>query len=226
MTYKEKVYAHVTLAQAERFWTKIQICSHGDECSACCWEWQGTRNRAGYGGFFSWMNSTTHRWTASRIMGLFVYGDIPEGRCVLHACDNPPCCNPAHLWLGTKGENNRDSVRKGRHLVGERHPLRANPLLAARGEQHGLRKHPERVTRGDRHWTRTHPHKVLRGENRPTAKLTASLVREIRRHRTDGWTTQALAERFQVAPSTIRRVMTRALWKDVEQNDVEDSRHD
>ncbi len=49
-------------------------------------------------------------------------GPIPEGLHVLHSCDNPPCCNVGHLFLGTAQDNADDKVAKGRQLQGERHP--------------------------------------------------------------------------------------------------------
>lgn len=64
-------------------------------------------------------------------------GPIPGGLRVLHRCDNPPCCNPAHLFLGTAAENADDMVQKGRqhHPIGELHPshkLTAQQVVAIR----------------------------------------------------------------------------------------------
>lgn len=49
------------------------------------------------------------------------YGPIPAGACVLHRCDNPPCQNPEHLFLGTRGDNNRDRNVKDRQATGRTH---------------------------------------------------------------------------------------------------------
>lgn len=78
-----------------------------------CWEWQLFRLPGmGYG-----VTSTGGKGNsglAHRVAYKKFIGPIPKGACVLHKCDNPPCCNPEHLFLGTKSENNHDRVKKGR----------------------------------------------------------------------------------------------------------------
>lgn len=84
-----------------------------------CWEWQGYRTEDGYGqirrGPASESMILTHR-----AMWEIVFGPIPNGLHVLHKCDNPPCCRPAHLWLGTQADNIADMVAKGRGTWGEK----------------------------------------------------------------------------------------------------------
>jgi hypothetical protein len=75
-----------------------------------CWEWTGLTNAQGYGRIFF----DGHYHVAHRVSWVLHYGPIPEGLCVLHTCDQPRCCSPVHLWLGTKGDNNRDREAKGR----------------------------------------------------------------------------------------------------------------
>ena len=62
---------------------------------------------------------------ASRAAYLLLVGPIPPNQVVCHSCDNPVCCNPGHLWLGTQGDNVRDCNIKGRakgNFVGADHP--------------------------------------------------------------------------------------------------------
>jgi hypothetical protein len=102
----------------QKFFTRILMCSHSPTCATCCWEWRGSRNGHGYGRLGTTLDG--HRYTyAHRLAGYLAYGTHPTAQ-VCHACDNPPCCNPQHLWQGTMLDNQRDSVHKGRH----RHPRR------------------------------------------------------------------------------------------------------
>ncbi len=86
-----------------------------------CWVWQGNRDRHGYGLF-------THKGVyfcdfAHRVSYTIHSGPIPEGMAVCHRCDNPPCVNPDHLFLGSQLENIVDMQKKGRGVIdkGERH---------------------------------------------------------------------------------------------------------
>lgn len=86
-----------------------------------CWPWRGTINTNLYGLFvFGGTRRGAHR-VALEMSGVF----IPEGRMACHHCDNPPCCNPAHLYVGTARDNAQDARRRGRIrvLTGERHPF-------------------------------------------------------------------------------------------------------
>lgn len=78
-----------------------------------CWEWKGHRGNAGYG--VAYCQGLQLR--AHRVAYMVAKGDVPEGVLVLHTCDNPPCCNPAHLRLGTYLDNNEDAINKGRHRL-------------------------------------------------------------------------------------------------------------
>jgi hypothetical protein len=94
----------------ERFFQKVNKTS-------TCWIWTATKNGDGYGHF-------SHKkfiYKAHRFSWMLLYGDIPKGVLVLHKCDNPPCVNPEHLFLGTDKDNVHDAIRKGRRadLKGE-----------------------------------------------------------------------------------------------------------
>jgi HNH endonuclease len=86
---------------------------HHDICRSPhqCWEWRKYRNEKGYGTIiFDGFKFNVHRLSFEHYKGR-----IPKGMLVMHECDNPPCYNPAHLFLGTHAENMQDMVRKGRH---------------------------------------------------------------------------------------------------------------
>lgn len=114
-----------------------------------CWEWPGIRHRQGYG-------RTKHNGKTAfvhRRAWEITNGPIPAGINVLHSCDNPPCCRPSHLFLGTTLDNARDAVQKGRQAQGTRSgssklnersvlEIRASSLGArALARQHGLKSH-------------------------------------------------------------------------------------
>lgn len=83
-----------------------------------CWEWQAARKPSGYG--FLRLNSKSAPSYAHRVAYESVNGPVPSGLYVCHRCDNPPCCNPAHLFLGTSQDNHDDMVSKGRSTIGTR----------------------------------------------------------------------------------------------------------
>ena len=103
-----------------RFWSKVHV-TNG------CWLWTRCRRKDGYGklGLFGEIVY------AHRVAWLLTNGPIPKGLCVLHHCDNPPCCNPDHLFLGTRADNATDRDTKGRTRggnSGRTHCKRGHPF--------------------------------------------------------------------------------------------------
>ena len=88
-----------------RFW-KYVIQSDG------CWIWSASKNGHGYGQLRDHIQKKPV--LATRVSFSIHNGRIPDGMCVLHRCDNPPCVNPAHLFLGTMHDNSIDMGRKFR----------------------------------------------------------------------------------------------------------------
>jgi len=88
-----------------------------------CWIWTSYRNAKGYG-VFSYAHGSLDRILAHRYSYLRFKGNIPDGLFVLHSCDDPACCNPSCLRVGTKCENNQEMFAKGRAAMGDNAPWR------------------------------------------------------------------------------------------------------
>ena len=93
----------------DRFNAKYTISDNG------CWEWTACLDRKGYG-LFKWPGDgkgyLAHRFSAKYIGNMNI-----ENLCVCHKCDNPKCVNPAHFFIGTKGDNTKDMIAKGRNIL-------------------------------------------------------------------------------------------------------------
>lgn len=119
------------LEAAARFWSRVDR-SAGPEA---CWPWRGCVDHDGYG-----LASLDITRRAHRVAFVLCGGFIPEGQGVLHSCDNPPCCNPAHLRAGTEADNSADMVARGRSLAGDRNPNVVHVESRPRGSRNGWAK--------------------------------------------------------------------------------------
>ena len=159
-----------------RFWAKVDKSGGAD----ACWIWTGARMPKGYGRFC--VNQRTG--LAHRAAWRIANGDVPDGMHVLHRCDNPPCVNPAHLFLGTHADNMHDMAIKGRAAV-------------------------VRVS-GERHWSKKTPTKIVRGERHGRSKLTEEQVRRVLTSDESG---ADLGRRFGVSKNTIYKIRRGVNWK-------------
>lgn len=125
----------LTEEQIARFWGYVN--KDGPDG---CWLWTRGKTRAGYGVFHPRhnVNVLTHR-----LAWMLTNGDIPAGMCICHDCpagDDPACCNPAHVFLGTHKDNMRDGYAKGRFKARDADPV-------CKGSRHGVSKLNEELVR-------------------------------------------------------------------------------
>lgn len=152
------------LSADERFWQKVDkngpIPEHWPALGPC-WVWTGPRQKSGYATICSnYQNTYVHRFSYEKHRG-----PIPEGKWVLHHCDNRACVRPGHLYLGDQFDNMRDMFDRGRNNH-------------AKGSNHGLAKITEMVAR-----------EIYRDPRPPRAiadeyQLGYTTVRDIKRGRT------------------------------------------
>lgn len=120
-----------------------------------------------------------------RLAWIIENGEIPDGLCVLHKCDNPRCVEISHLFLGTKGDNNRDRASKGRsHTPG-----------------------------GELHISKKHPGCMAHGELAGSAKLSETDILEIKKLLNSGVMGFVIAKQFGVAKSHISHIKNNKVWK-------------
>lgn len=170
----------------ENFWSKVDK-TPGQGPRGECWGWIAGRDGDGYGK----IGVSDHRRTvrSHRMAYFLATREDPGPLDVCHRCDWPPCCNGAHLFLGTPLDNNRDSKAKGRNCT---------------GDDQWLRKFPERVRKGTAHHS---------------ARLSEEDVRTIRARYSDAPTKHgvmtALAREYAVEVTTIFKIVKRLRWKHV-----------
>jgi hypothetical protein len=180
------VYPRTPSSAVDRFWSKVDQSGGPD----ACWIWTGWRSSKGYG-----RSRSVGRWLfAHRVSWELANGPIPSGLLVCHHCDNPPCVNPAHLFVGTNSDNMRDCISKGRN---------------------GACTHPERVARGSRHSSVTHPELVQRGSSHCRAKLTEADIPVIRSRVKRGESRRAVSKDYGVSAVVIGEIVKGKLWKHV-----------
>lgn len=165
----------ISPADIERFWSRVD--KSGD-----CWLWTRKVNRDGYGRF----GGRGQNMFAHRFVWTITYGDIPKGLYICHACDNPRCVNPGHLFIGTLADNNEDMTIKGRR------------------SKH-LPPNGQKFTKGGQ----------TAGTKNYNAKLTEDDVREIRRLRECGQKVSELSARYGVGQWEIYMIVQRKKWQHV-----------
>lgn len=171
------------LPVSTRFWRKV-------EKSDSCWIWVGAKiQKSSYGV----INVNGKPKLTHRVSYELAFGDIPDGMCVLHRCDVKPCVNPSHLFIGTKKDNSRDMVEKGRHYYQQK---------------------PEVIIRGERHYSKKYPEKVNKGEKHGMSKLSEEQVTYIRqKYSSQTISIRELALEMMVSSSTIHMIISRKTWR-------------
>jgi hypothetical protein len=176
----------ITLTDAEeaRFWEKIQKLGQQE-----CWPWTAkSRHRFGYGVFSITRDKRARQFTASRVACWLEHGPPPfPSANALHSCDNPICCNPAHLRWGSQKANVDDAIERKR---------------ASKPPQNYSGRHTGKMPKGASVWNQT---------------LSEDKVREIwRLHLAGGMTTGQIAEAVGAKQHAVADVTRGRSWRHLE----------
>jgi Trp operon repressor len=212
---------HFRKARSAQFWRSVDKSGGPD----ACWPWLGTRIKGGYGKVtFLGRSTTAHRIAYELQHGV----KIPESLNALHSCDNPPCCNPAHISPDTQASNLEEMREKGRGyqfpvIFGEKAPhakltdaqiveikaeyLRGEISQTKLAKKYGVgQSQISRVLRGESREAFGGPD--LYGEGHWRSKLTDAQVAEIKqKYETGGYTQPELASMYSVGNSQISRII-------------------
>lgn len=184
----------LTDKQTKSFLCKVYKTNNKNDC----WLWTRHRNAQGYGRFSTFRLGPL---MAHRVAWTIESGKIPSGLLVLHKCDNPPCCNPNHLFLGTHLDNIIDAVKKNRWST---------------GDKNGSRTHPEKRLRGDNHPARKHPEWMSHGSSHPRARFKDEDITEMRRlFSEEKCSLLQLEEKYKASNGCIYAIITRRTWKHI-----------
>ena len=197
----ETTEIELSTALVTSFWLNVSRGQAPDDC----WSWSSNRTADDYAKLYDPKSQKTHR--AHRVSWTIHNGLIPPGLIVCHSCDNPPCTNPAHLFLGDLLENNADAIAKGR-MFSRKHVIVAIPPDEAR-ERIAAVMAVERKARLERMLTGPKP------GTKHASKLTPDQARQIFALLEAGESQSEIARQFGIKGNSVWRMDHGLGWRDV-----------
>lgn len=220
-------------AFADTFWSRVD--KTGD-----CWLWQRYRKPRGYGICYPHFKDNPQRGHYThRVSYVLTYGHIPDELLVLHHCDNPPCCNPKHLFLGTQHDNAQDMVAKdrarktGKHgddcpasIMTEKMVMEMRELYAQDVDPqeiaaiYGFKKRTIEAAVTGHNWKHLPMPEMHRTQTRVGirsngAKLKDEDIPVIRTLHANNCTINDIASRYSVTRTAITEIVKRQTWKHI-----------